>query len=534
MKIEETVLNILKDADLETATEYSVRATASQQLCIDLSDLASKIFIRQVLESFLLSEAASTTPDDVGNDKVSVPEETRHASEVGEEQQDMESKLSNSNIDSAENNGRVICKLSSKRKVAIHKLRKGQTLVSIRDYYEKDGKQFPSGRGITLTGRQWGCLRSNFSSVEGAIARMQSKIMRSVVVEDVARQGSMAIVQNQMDMDVRDPVNYVDAQSDTREKGKQEMLSSIDLPTTSSSAHQIAAERPQPQTDACASPQGHIPNNQHARSLVPIMTTRFNGKNYHCWRHQMEFFLKQLNVGYVLMDSCPSIPGKGATSVEENRQAEAAAKKWVDDEYICRHSILNSLSDNLFEQYSKWKKSFDAKELWEELRWVYSEDFGTVRCEVNKYVHFEMVDGISVVEQVTELNHIANSITTSGIWIDENLHVSVIISKLPPSWKEYRAKLMYYEFLTVNTLVHLLKVEEESRNQGPKKGNPSKVTQVVENRYEMKRKEGKRLCYNCNKEGHISRYCPEKSDGKPERTVTSGPEPVTWRRTADS
>lgn len=78
-KIEETVLNILKDADLETATESSVRTTASQQLDTDFSDLASKIFIRQVVESFLLSNAPSTTtPDHAGNNnKVSVPEETK-------------------------------------------------------------------------------------------------------------------------------------------------------------------------------------------------------------------------------------------------------------------------------------------------------------------------------------------------------------------------------------------------------------------------------------------------------------------------
>lgn len=343
---------------------------------------------------------------------------------------------------------------------------------------------------------------------------------RSVAVEDFALQESMAIAQNQMDTDIQDPVNYIGIQSDTMEKGKNDMLcSSVDLPTTSSSAHQIAVEGLQPQADTCASNQGqHLQNNQFpssTQSLVPIMTTRFNGKNYHCWRHQMEFFLKQLNVAYVLTDSCPStIPGEGATtSLEENTQAEVAAKKWVDDEYICRHNILNSLSDNLFEQYSK-KKIYNARELWEELKSDYAEEFGTVRSEVNKYIHFEMVDGISVVEQVQELNYIANSITKSGIWIDENLHVSVIISKLPHSWKEYRAKLMYYEFLSVNMLLHLLKLEEESRNQR-NKGNPSRMTtQVVENnnnnRYEMKRKEGKRLCYNCNKEGHISRYCPDR------------------------
>lgn len=364
-------------------------------------------------------------------------------------------------------------------------------------------------------------------------------------VNNVSLQGSVAIDQNHTDASIPSSVNDVDPQCDTIAKTNYEMLNSIDSHFLSGSVHQIAIERHQPQSDTrdplpAATPQEQINHDQLAspsQGLVPIMTTRLSGKNYHCWMHQMEFFLKQLKVAYVLTDPCPSIPMEGA-NYDEINQGKIASNKWADDEYICRHSILNSLSDNLFDQYSK--RGFSAKELWEELKSVYSEDFGTVRSEVNKYIQFQMVDGVSVVEQVQELNYIANTITASGIWIDENLHVSVIISKLPPSWKEYRAKLMHHEFLTLNMLVHLLKVEEESRNKS-KKDYPSQNGNVadvkVEERFELKRKDGTRLCYTCHKEGHISKYCPTRKH-EAERAMSWNREPREGqtnrvRRTAD-
>lgn len=54
--IEETVLDVLRKSNLEDMTEFRVRADASQRLGIDLSDLHSRILIRTMVESFLLSD----------------------------------------------------------------------------------------------------------------------------------------------------------------------------------------------------------------------------------------------------------------------------------------------------------------------------------------------------------------------------------------------------------------------------------------------------------------------------------------------
>ncbi|XP_027158853.1 uncharacterized protein LOC113760471 [Coffea eugenioides] len=551
-KIEETVVNILKNADLETATEYSVRSAAAHQLSTDLSDLAHKCLVRQALESFLLS-TATTMLDDVNSNnarKVSVPQKNKDDQELP-----------------SCSTGRVICKLSDKRSVAVHDFR-GKCLVSIRDYLEKDGKQLFSGKGISLTGRQWSLFRSSFPAIEEAIAKMTSQTRLAVgekqsavdlLVGDITSQDIFPDDKNKMETDISNCADAVDPQREVGERnsvalgtnnwmaipnGRQSLQTELvqvnsfgvmdhqsqgdgewkhdgldvnHSVATPSSQGQTLNQRYHPRVDSAATsafaPGGHMPQHSVAsfpQSLVPIMTTRLDGKNYHCWAHQMEFFLKQLKVAHVLKDPCPSISAE-SMSFEEKYQAKAAVQKWVDDEYICRHYILNSLSDNLFNQYSK--KGCSAKELWEELESVYNEDFGTIRSQVNKYIQFQMVDGVSVLEQTHELQRILATIMASGIWMDENFHASVIISKLPPSWKEYRAKLMQEEFLSLTALLHRLEVEEEARyqrNQESFSRNAFMDCSKVQNKSGLRKKETKRLCYSCGKEGHISKYCPEK------------------------
>lgn len=243
--------------------------------------------------------------------------------------------------------------------------------------------------------------------------------------------------------------------------------------------------------------------------LVPIEPTRLNGKNYNRWVHQMYFFLNQINIAYVLTEPCPIIPLHEEGKSGKTDQAKAAARKWIDDDYLCRRNILNSLSDQLFDEYSK--KAFNSRELWEELKSSFNEDFGTKRSQVNNYLQFQMVDGVSVLQQVQELHNIADSIIASGMWIDENFHVSAIVSKLPPSWKECRLKLMQQELLPLSKLMYTLRVEEESRNRC-RTSESGKNAHIVEPKLEdnvgLRKKEIKRVCYTCGHEGHIAKNCP--------------------------
>ncbi|CAI9763849.1 unnamed protein product [Fraxinus pennsylvanica] len=503
-KIERTVLEILNYSDMETTSEYSIRAAVAERLGFALSDLTDKKLVRELVDSFLLSTATeiiNSSPQDQNKDNNEQSKEenvTEEIVEQMEQKRSQEQQLNSRGFELHEKIERVICKLSNKKRVAVHEF-KGTKVVSIRDFYEKDGKLFPN-RGISLTSKQWSTFRNSFPSIEQAIQKMESRIR----CEAVAKQSELDTTRSFADRA---------QQGLAVEKNQNEAVIS-----NSASVVQPIIKRKQTEADTSTSApalasQGHLQCdtfNSHTRQrLVPIQTSRLDGKNYHSWRHNMEFFLKQLNVAYVLTEPCPIISSNSETSFEENVGAKIAAHRWTDDDYICRHNILNSLSDSLFHQYSQ--KNSSAKELWEDLKSVYDEDFGTTRSQINKYIQFQMVDGVSILKQVQELQNIANSIMASGTWIDEYFHVSVIISKLPSSWRDYRLRLMHEEFLSLSMLMHRLKVEEESRVLYKDKNMAKKdhsLDSKFDNRFGQKRKENKKVCYSCGKEGHIAKWCP--------------------------
>ncbi|KAF7844102.1 RNA polymerase II transcriptional coactivator KELP [Senna tora] len=276
---------------------------------------------------------------------------------------------------------------------------------------------------------------------------------------------------------------------------------------------------------------------------VPIEIGRFDGKNYHTWVQLMESLLKQLKIAYVLTELCPnSTPGSDANA-EDIAEAMAAEKRWMNDDFMCRRNILCYLSDHLFNQYANRKMT--AKELWEELKFVYLyEEFGTKRSQVKRYIEFQMVDENPLLEQVHEFNTIADSVVSAGTFFDENFHVSVIISKLPPSWKDVRIKLMREEYLPFWMLMERLRTEEESRNQfkgmgdhfnhnlafnEAKKFGSSGADIKHSSMYGQRNKQemnGKIIvCQVCGKKGHLSRNCWRKTDrqARERRVEENGP-----------
>ena len=55
-KVEETVLEVLRNADMEAMTEFKIRQIATEKLGIDLSEPSRKKFVRQIVEDFLAQQ----------------------------------------------------------------------------------------------------------------------------------------------------------------------------------------------------------------------------------------------------------------------------------------------------------------------------------------------------------------------------------------------------------------------------------------------------------------------------------------------
>ncbi|CAJ1937235.1 unnamed protein product [Sphenostylis stenocarpa] len=160
-RIEETVRRILQESNMDEVTESKIRKQASEQLGLNLSQPHFKAFVKQVVGAFLeekLQEQEAQQPQ----------EEEIDEEEVEEEQEVSKGKEYDDEGDL------IICKLSDKRRVTIQDFR-GKTLVSIREYYKKDGKELPTSKGISLTEEQWSAFKKNLPAIEKAIKKMESR-----------------------------------------------------------------------------------------------------------------------------------------------------------------------------------------------------------------------------------------------------------------------------------------------------------------------------------------------------------------------
>ncbi|XP_075484431.1 RNA polymerase II transcriptional coactivator KELP [Primulina tabacum] len=158
--IEETVLEILNNSNMNETTEYKIRKSASEKLEIDLSEPSRKKFVRQVVESYLREQQGK-----------SEQLEEQQKAEEEEEEEDNSNKRGDREYD--DEGGLIMCRLSKSRRVTISEFR-GRTLVSIREYYSKGGKELPSAKGISLTLEQWASFKKKVPAVEKAIKKMES------------------------------------------------------------------------------------------------------------------------------------------------------------------------------------------------------------------------------------------------------------------------------------------------------------------------------------------------------------------------
>ncbi|XP_013625440.1 PREDICTED: RNA polymerase II transcriptional coactivator KELP [Brassica oleracea var. oleracea] len=154
VKIEETVREILNESDMTEMTEFKVRNLASERLGIDLSDKSHKAFVRGIVKSFL---------------------EEVESKQQHEEEEEEEDRAKEGNKELDDDGDLIICRLSDKRRVTIQEFR-GKSLVSIREYYKKDGKELPSSKGISLTDEQWSTFKKNIPAIEDAVKKMELRI----------------------------------------------------------------------------------------------------------------------------------------------------------------------------------------------------------------------------------------------------------------------------------------------------------------------------------------------------------------------
>lgn len=179
------------------------------------------------------------------------------------------------------------------------------------------------------------------------------------------------------------------------------------------------------------------------------------GSNFKLWKEKIMFYLTTLNLVRFVTEDKP-------VENEADPQSVAAIKDWSHGDYMCRHSILMSLDDSLYQIF--YEKS-SAKDLWESLTKKYTvDDAGAKKFIAARFHEFKMVDGRSVLEQSEELQRIYYDLAAEGMIINEPLQVALMIEKLPPSWDDFKHYLKHKKKeMTLEDLILKLRIEQDVR-----------------------------------------------------------------------
>ncbi|KAK3003720.1 hypothetical protein RJ639_019326 [Escallonia herrerae] len=200
-----------------------------------------------------------------------------------------------------------------------------------------------------------------------------------------------------------------------------------------------------------------------------VKLDRFDDNNYARWKDKMMFLLTTLRISYILDPELwppseePRTSAEGVPpDAEEFERVKKERKKCEEDELMCRGHILNGLLDRLYDLFTEIKY---ARDIWSALDYKYkAEEEGTNKYLIAQYFDFVMADDKPVLEQVHALQVIVNKIRALKISLPESFQVGAIIAKLPPSWKDYRKKLLHKsEDFTLEQFQKHLRIEEESR-----------------------------------------------------------------------
>ncbi|KAH9751211.1 hypothetical protein KPL71_014192 [Citrus sinensis] len=241
---------------------------------------------------------------------------------------------------------------------------------------------------------------------------------------------------------------------------------------------------------------------------------KFNGQNFKRWQQKMFFYLTTLNLARFLTEDA-SKPKEGETDI----QVASAIDAWHHSDFLCKNYVMNGLSDSLYNVYIGKKT---AKELWESLDRKYkTEDVGTKKFVVGRFLDYKMVDSKTVISQVQELQIILSEILAEGMHLSETFQVTAIIEKLPPAWKDFKSYLKHKrKEMNIEGMVIKLRIEEDNRNaerrgaifmakanfveHGPKNKNkklgPKGGISKKQTKFQGK-------CYNCDKMGHKASDC---------------------------
>ncbi|KAK3004914.1 hypothetical protein RJ639_019684 [Escallonia herrerae] len=190
---------------------------------------------------------------------------------------------------------------------------------------------------------------------------------------------------------------------------------------------------------------------------------KFNEKDFKRWQQKMFFYLTTLNLARFMQEDAPDLGDN------PDRQTVAAVDAWKHSDFLCKNYILNGLDNVLYNVYSPM---VNAKALWESLKRKYkTEDAGSKKFIVGKFLDFNMVDSKTVISQVQEFQLILHDIHAEGMVLGESFQVAALIKKISPTWRDFKNYLKHKrKEMKLEDLIVKLRIKEDNRQSEKKVG----------------------------------------------------------------
>jgi hypothetical protein len=160
---------------------------------------------------------------------------------------------------------------------------------------------------------------------------------------------------------------------------------------------------------------------------VKIQLDRFDGTNYTRWMDKMIFLLTSLKIYYILDPNLSALP---EPQEDESTTIKTTRVKREEDEVLCRGHILNTLTSQLYDIFSKLKS---PKEIWAALETHYKQEkSGSDHFLTLKFFEYEITDNKPIMDQVHEIQILISKLSDLDIKVPDSLQMGVVLSKLPP------------------------------------------------------------------------------------------------------
>ncbi|OMO89770.1 Integrase, catalytic core [Corchorus capsularis] len=240
----------------------------------------------------------------------------------------------------------------------------------------------------------------------------------------------------------------------------------------------------------------------------------FDGNNFRRWMERVYSTLDMNGMVFALTDAKPT--------------DDSLFDQWTHANKVCRHTIISTLSNELFDVYSPYK---EAKQIWDSMITKYTaEDVGKQKFVIGNFYRWEMTDGKDIKGQINEYHKLVDDLKAENIELLEEFVAGILIEKLSESWNDYKQQLKHKQKqlsltdLNVHIIVEATTRKEIQANKAKEITTKANLVQHQQPRYKNKKPDFKpkmtnptfkkqNTCFVCGKPGHYAAQCRNRKMG---------------------